>query len=188
MIKLSVLIATIDSRKYKFDALVKYLNEIKTDDVEILSICDNKEMNIGYKRNLLLQQSKGAYVCFIDDDDMIPYDYFTKVFEGIEQNVDCIGFLVRLTGWASYPIICSLSNQWNGWFSDFGGYKYVRCPNHLSPMKREHALAIGYPNNKRTGEDADFSLRLKASGLIKTEHYIPKIMYDYRFKNEPNKY
>lgn len=186
--KLTICIATINSRKAKFDHLVKYLNETKIDEVEIISICDNKEMNIGYKRNLLLQQAKGEYVAFIDDDDMVPNNYFTKIFEGINKDVDCIGFLVRLTGWASYPIICSLSNQWGGWYSDVAGFKYVRCPNHLSPMKREIALEIGYPNDKRTGEDADFSLRLKASGLIKSEHMINEVMYEYQFKNEPNKY
>lgn len=185
--KLSVLIPTIEKRKEVFDILTEYLNTIKTDDVEILSMCDNKEMNIGEKRNKLLEQALGDYVCFIDDDDWVPDDYFTQILVGIEMGVDCIGFQVILNGMGSDPILCDLSNKWDTWANNMGGFIYVRCPNHLSPMKRELALAIKYPNT-RYGEDADFSLRLKASGLIKTEHYIPKIMYDYRFKNEPDKY
>ncbi len=185
--KLSVLIATIDSRREVFGNLLIYLNNIKINDVEIISLCDNKEMNIGAKRNELLKMATGEYVCFIDDDDWIPSDYFKQIMEGINKGVDCVGFQVNYTVDNNQPILCDLSNQWDGWHDNMGGFRYVRCPNHLSPMKREHALQIGYPDI-RFGEDADFSLRLKASGLLQTEHYIPKVMYDYQFKNEPNKY
>lgn len=187
MIKLSVLIPTIESRREVFSNLLIYLNNIKTDEVEIVSLCDNKQMNIGTKRNELLKLAKGEYVCFIDDDDWLPKDYFELVMEGINEGVDCVGFQVNYIVENNPPILCDLSNKWSGWFDDRGGFKYVRCCNHLSPMKWQHAVAIQY-KDIRFGEDADFSLRLKASGLLQTEHYIPKVMYEYRFKNEPGKY
>lgn len=185
--KLSICIATIESRKTKFDFLVQYLNIIKTDDVEIVSLCDNKQMSIGLKRQKLLEMSTGEYICFIDDDDMVPVNYVQKIIEGINKKVDCVGFLVRLSGWGPVDIMCSLSNQWDGWYDNVGGFKYVRCPNHLSVIKREHCLKIGY-KDLRGAEDSDFSLRLKASGLCKTEHFINEELYHYRYQHEPNKY
>lgn len=177
--KLSICIATITSRKDEFDLLVQHLNKQMVEGVEIIHYCDNRELNVGHKRQKMLERSRGEYVCAIDDDDWVPDYYMSKIMEGIEKDVDCIGFLVRLFGYGLHPILCSISNRWDGWNEDEGGFKFTRCPNHLAVIKRKHALQIGFPN-KKTGEDADFSMALKKSGLIKTEHFINEVMYDYR--------
>lgn len=183
MIKLSILIATIQERQGQFLALKSYIEaQLPESGVEVVFCCDNREMSIGAKRQQLLEMAQGEYVCFIDDDDMIHPEYVPKIMSAIGMGVDCVGFLVALDGWENNRIICSLSNQWQGWYDNVGGYRFVRCPNHLSVLKREHCLAIGY-RDKRGGEDADFSLALKASGLVKTEHFITEIMYEYRFKH-----
>jgi glycosyltransferase involved in cell wall biosynthesis len=185
--KLSILIATIESRFHQFNILLEHLKEQKVEGVEILSYSDNKQISIGNKRQALLNKARGEYVCFIDDDDWVPSTYISKIMEGINNGVDCVGFLVALDGWGHERIICSLSNKWDGWYDNVGGYRFVRCPNHLSVIKKAHCLTIGYPD-LRCGEDSDFSIRLKSSGLIKTEHFINEIMYEYRFKFEAGKY
>lgn len=183
----SILIATIESRKAQLDVLLAHLEVQKIEGVEIITMSDNRQMSIGAKRQKMLEMCTGDYVCFIDDDDTVPDNYISSIMKGISEGVDCIGFLVMLTGWHPTPTLCSLSNKWDGWHDNRGGYKYVRCPNHLSVIKRDHCLKIGY-KDLRGAEDSDFSLRLKASGLCKTEHFINEVMYHYRYKHEPNKY
>ena len=184
MIKLSILIATIEERKSEFLNLLRFLEKQLPENgsVEIVHCSDNREISIGAKRQKLLKMANGEYVCFIDDDDMVHANYIDKILSAIGEGVDCIGFLVAMDGWESNRIICSLSNHWDGWHENSGGYRFVRCPNHLSVLRLEHCLKIGYPD-KRGGEDADFSLALKESGLVKTEIFIPEIMYEYRFKH-----
>ena len=61
-----------------------------------------------------------------------------------------------------------------------GRNEYLRYNNHLSPIKREIALKIGYKDMK-FAEDFDYAKRLKVSGLIKTEYYINKDLYHYKY-------
>ena len=67
--KLSILIPSIDERKNLLAELMGALRPQKTDNVEFLVMTDNGQMSIGQKRNMLLGQSHGEYVAFVDDDD-----------------------------------------------------------------------------------------------------------------------
>ena len=72
-IKLSVLILTIPSRFEIFKPLLnKLMNQIgDREDVEILSLLDNKSLHIYEKRNKLLDIARGTHITFLDDDDDI---------------------------------------------------------------------------------------------------------------------
>lgn len=182
--KLSILIGTIESRSEQFSSLLMYLNNQKTKDVEILSLCDNKEISIGAKRQHLLEMAKGDYVSFIDDDDWCSHNYVSNILEAIKTKPDCIGFLINCKG--TPGVTASASNKWDAWGDKVGGFDYVRTIYHKNPVKRSIALQIGY-KDLRFAEDHDYSLRLKQSGLLKTEEFINEVMYEYRFKFEDPK-
>lgn len=61
-----------------------------------------------------------------------------------------------------------------------GNNEYARFNNHLSPIKKSIALQIGFKDLK-FAEDYDYALRLKNSGLIKSEYFINHDMYHYRY-------
>jgi hypothetical protein len=94
-ILLTIAIPTIKSRKNCFDKLVE---EFKKQSkpygkaIEIISLCDNKEMTIGEKRNKLNEMAKGKYVVQWDDDDWICEDGIDLIIEGIGKDVDCITY------------------------------------------------------------------------------------------------
>lgn len=182
--KLSILIATIESRKDLYNNLLMHINNQKTDDVEIISACDNKEISIGAKRQALLRMAAGDYVSFVDDDDMISSNYIKNILKAIETNPDCIGFLINCSGTSG--VTASASNQWLTWGDKVGGFDYVRTIYHKNPIKRSIALQVGY-KDLRFAEDHDYSLRLKQSGLLKSEEFINEVMYEYRFKYEDPK-
>ncbi len=187
--KLSILICTVFGREKSFDLLKHHLqtqiNEFgRQKEVQILFNKDNKEISVGAKRQLLLEEAIGDYVVFIDDDDMVPYYYIESILDAIKHNPDCIGFKIECKGTPGKT--ASASNSWEDWADKVGGFDYVRTIYHKNPVKRNIALKIGY-NDMRFGEDYDYSMRLKQSRLLICEEFINKIMYEYRYQYEDPK-
>lgn len=193
-IVLSIGVPTIIGREIPFNRLINKLNTQLQEqgiwnEVEIVTECDDRTMSIGNKRQLLLTRTYGDFVSFIDDDDNISDDYCITLWRAIKDNpdADCIGFLQKCIINGGAPKLASLSNQWDNWSEKVGVYDYVRCPFFPNAIRREHCMTIGY-EDLRFGEDFDFSMRLKAAGLIKNEVFIDKILYNYEYVYVPNKY
>lgn len=178
---LNILIPTIVGREILYRDLRDKLELQITSDVEIITLKDDKEVSIGTKRQMLLESSNSEYVVFIDDDDTVSEDYVTEVLKALESKPDCVGFEIECYGTAGKT--ASASNKYDKWAENVNGFDYVRTPYHKIPIKREIALQIGF-KDMRYAEDYDFSLRLKESGLIKDEVYIPKVLYYYMYKYE----
>lgn len=189
--KLSILICTIPERAEKFAILHEHMKEqIRhyglQKEVEVLNDQrPRKELSVGAKRQSLLERAKGDFVVFIDDDDMVPFEYSKRITDAISADIDCIGFKIMCYGTdpKGKPELAAASNKYPAWADNVDGYRYVRMIYHKTPHRREHALAIGY-RDMRFAEDADYSKRLKDSGLLVNEVFIPEVMYEYRFKFE----
>jgi len=192
MTTLSVLIATIPERKGKFRLLLKDLQK-QAEGLAVEILVDDRpkgELSIGSKRQALLERATGNYICYHDDDDWHSGDYLSRLVEAANKAPDCIGFHVRVVGMgrssngAGSDKLASCSNQWEAWGENVGGFDYVRTIYHKTPVLREYALKIGF-KDMRFAEDHDYSLRLKVSGLLRVEEYVPHPLYIYRFKREP---
>jgi hypothetical protein len=182
---LSILICTIEERKDKFKYLMKKLTEqierhhLKQicREVEILSFCDNREMTIGKKRNKLLEMAEGEYICFIDDDDDVSDDYVELIVSKIKwNNPDCIGTQGIISFDGTNERQWYISKDYGRWYEE--NNVYYRTPNHLSPVKKELALQVKFPE-VNFSEDNDYSQRLFS--LLKTETKIEKNIYFYKY-------
>jgi glycosyltransferase involved in cell wall biosynthesis len=94
-ILLTIAIPTIESRQHCFDKLVEELKKQSKpygNQIEIISLCDNKEMTIGEKRNKLNAMANGKYVVQWDDDDWICEDGIDLIMEGIKMDTDCVTY------------------------------------------------------------------------------------------------
>jgi glycosyltransferase involved in cell wall biosynthesis len=189
--KLSILIASTYNRVDMTEELVDYLSSLKrADEVEIAVKYDNKEMSIGAKRQLMIEEAKGEYVVFIDSDDWVPAYYIDEILTAIEQEPDCIGFEIEVRGMKGGTMLASASNSFNKWRTikrkrnDKRKYDFLRSPYHKTPVKREIALQAGFPD-KRYGEDHEYSMRLQEKKLLNSQVYIPKVMYYYQYNEEP---
>lgn len=155
-------------------------------EVEILTN-DETEITVGRKRQLLLEKAKGEYVAFIDDDDEVSDMYLSEIIVAIRKEPDVIGFDgFMTTNGKEQRTYFKISKDlpYKG-IVENGRTVYLRHNNHLSPIKREIALKIGY-RDIRHGEDYDYAMRLKQSGLVKTEIYIERNMYHYKYIHEKN--
>jgi glycosyltransferase involved in cell wall biosynthesis len=186
--KLSILIPTVPQRELLFKELTTYLlwqiGELINKEVELIwDASPVGSMTTGEKRNKLLNDAKGDYVWFIDDDDWISDTAVKDILEGIKTSPD--SFAINGT----YTENGTKLRQWFiskdlEYCADYstGVEVYLRPPNHITPMRRSISLQIGFPS-KSYQEDFDFCMKLKESGLIKTEYKIDKPIYQYRFSN-----
>jgi GT2 family glycosyltransferase len=145
--------------------------------VEVLSMADDRQMSIGQKRNMLLTQSVGEYVAFVDDDDMVSPDYVEKVLKALSRNPDCsslTGQIVFSDGY-SRPFVHSL--RYDRWIDDHQNKVYYRPPNHLNAVRRSIAVQVGFPS-WNSGEDRVFSMGIKP--FLKKEEWIDGVIYNYK--------
>jgi glycosyltransferase involved in cell wall biosynthesis len=178
---LSILILTLPTRIESYCNLIKKLNQQVLaynliNRVQILSLCDTKEIIVGEKRNILLNKSCGRYVCFIDDDDNISDDYLLKIINGIDiSNADVITFCGEyIENTLVTPFSISMIHHGNYNQHNF----FYRLPNHLCPVKREIALSCQF-SNKNFGEDSDYAERINQ--YIKNEFHIQDKLYFYLY-------
>lgn len=177
MLKLSILIATMPSRQAQFNSLMGNLYKQIEIHPEVEVVCDSSmQYNIGIKRNNLLEQAKGEYVVFCDDDDLVSPNYISKILTACETGADCIGISGFITTNGRNRKEWHISKDYGSWY-ERGGV-YYRTPNHISPVKRELALQAGFPEIA-FGEDAEYSRRLLP--LLKTETKVEGNIYHYDY-------
>lgn len=180
MIKLSVLICTIEKRKTLFGVLRSELNNQSNKSVQILSKCDAGQMSIGAKRNWLLDNAKGEWLCFVDDDDWIDKEYISIILKALETNPDVVQMIgiMNTDGFNKKRFEHSL-NHW-GYFEQDN--IFYRPPNHLNPIRSSIAKQFKFPE-KNHGEDTDWALLVRDSGLLVTEEKIDRAIYHYRYSS-----
>ena len=180
--KLSILIATVKGREDLLMQLYKKIMNQVDSDIQVLISSDSKEVSIGVKRQSLLESACGDHICFIDDDDDIPDYYIQEILTAIKSEPDCVGFLIHcLINGIERMAVGSL--KYTEWKDKTDGYDYVRSPYHKNPVRRVLALETGF-KNLRYAEDHDYSKRLLP--LLKSEIFINRVMYHYRYKTEPH--
>lgn len=193
---LSILIPTIVQRKDQCYELVTYLeNQIRQYDpaseiAEVLIFSDNaSDWTIGNKRNILIEEALGEYVCFVDDDDWVPDYYISKILDTIvdskknNEALDCIGIRGRLfchstAGTLLYEKDFLHSIKYDKYMEDIN--IYYRPPNHLCPIRKDIASKYRFPSIN-FGEDTDWAMKMQKDSALKKEKFIDDVMYHYNF-------
>lgn len=189
--RLSILICTLPERAQAFKDLVVLLG-VHT-DVEILSdAAPRGTLSVGAKRQALLERAAGDYVVFIDDDDLVPPFYVPTILAALVTSPDCVGHYELVEGMAKVPQISIWTNAAPRWMEGVVARShfrvdFVRTTFHKTPLKRSHALAVGFAD-MGFGEDHDFSKRLRLTGLCKREVFIPRVLYFYHYDPTPKAY
>jgi len=180
-IKLSILVLTIPERADKLNRLENILRpHLPIDNSVELIISEDLPardggLTIGARRNAALEIAQGEYVCFVDDDDIVTYDYIQEILKAIESKPDVVGIKGHYIKGKNDPELFIQSIDYGDWFKGEDGI-YYRPPTHLNPVKRELAMQVKFPN-KNQGEDRDYSLALRK--LLKTEVMLDNPIYVY---------
>lgn len=154
------------------------LRQTMTRPVEFLIIGDNKSMSVGEKRNVAIDISLGKYICFVDDDDLVPENYVADLLEAARYGADCIVFDMdyykdeKYAGKVRFDIAQS-RNQRSG-----NGFSWM--VNHLCPVRREIAIKANFPDTNLR-EDFEYAERIRP--MLHSQHRIDKTLYTYRFNS-----
>lgn len=148
--------------------------------VEVLIDEAPKGKSIGQKRNDLLQQASGEYVCFIDDDDKISDEYIRLVLNALHNKPDCLSLRGIITFDGHEPKIFEHSIKYSEYRTTTNVITYERYPNHLNVIKSSIAKQFKFPEIS-FGEDTDWATQIHKSGLLKKEVQIDKVLYYYKF-------
>lgn len=139
------------------------------DDIQI--IVNGRDGSLGEKRQFILDNATGDYINFVDDDDIVSFDYIDQIWGLLDGKVDYIGFQLQLyeSGEKQKPTFHSLKyDKW--WDDDKGFYRNV---SHLNPIKRQIAKQGRFDGG--IGEDQRWADQVHP----KTEYYIDKPLYFY---------
>tara|TARA_R110002110_G_C13451857_1_gene717143 strand:- start:1891 stop:2436 length:546 start_codon:yes stop_codon:yes gene_type:complete len=164
-------------------------------DVEILSIMDNKSFGISEKRNELLKLARGSHLAWIDDDDDVADNYVDRLTETIEKNpdVDVISFnqICYLEG-IEARVFAKMGNPHEDVVlsnTDPTRYKdTLRPPYHWCVWKTSLAQSEDFKSDvlipgSDVGEDIDWLNRLYPK--VKNSIYLDKdVLHIYRYSRE----
>ena len=172
--KLSVLVSSIVERQdYFLKRMLSILEPQLTPDVELVIETDNREISIGAKQQILLGRAQGDYLCYVDEDDVIPVYYISEILKAIQSQPDCVGINEIYTHNGKNPKPFYHSLKYDHYFEKDN--VYYRPPTHMNPVKR--TLAIQSHFEDAYGGDNEYTMTLLP--LLKTEIVIDKCMYYY---------
>ena len=191
----SILIPTLIERQNIYNKMISDLYEqIKNhnlqDKVEIISICDNRNIPVVTKRNMLQKLSSGKYFTHLDDDDNFSDDYCKTVVDHIEtlhiyqkKDPDCIGYnqLAKVQGkrFIVKPNIkCGLSlTQTNGTTNYPEFYRY---PWQYNLWNEKYKKVYRTKSDGSGAEDPNWLKKIQLE-YPKNMTYINKVLHIYNF-------
>jgi len=143
-------------------------------NVELISLFDNKKRSIGKKRQEMINLAQGQYLVFIDDDDRITEDYVSQIMTKLYENpnTDCVVFdsicsVYGTTKYCKYGIefeYCDNGLEWRG--------KPAHTMVYASHIAKKHQYS-----DMVYAEDLDWVKR--ACLDIKNQTRIDKVLYYY---------
>ena len=145
------------------------------DKVEIISLCDNKEMTIGEKRNELYAKANGLYSLQIDDDDTLKEGGIIKILDALQHNPDCVTYQERcIINGKHYRSNHSL--KYYAWEDNVDGFDFVRTPYMKDVIRTEIARSIKVAHI-RYGEDHLWSIEIYPH--LRSEVHLDEEIYYY---------
>lgn len=182
---LSILIPALESRR-SLRAELEYILQQqlkKFDDCELLIEEDNGQLPSGAKRNKLLSQARGQYVCFVDDDDLVSNTYVENLRQGCRRQVDIVSFdILRQSNDRSERVHRFKFGMLHG--QRLSNNILGMPTNHLCAWKRELATLVAFQPQLGYNDDVFWYEPLNHSGLVRSSHHIPIVLYIYRWRRE----
>lgn len=182
-ILLSVLIPSIPERMAPLTRLINILEAQSDPRMEILVYLDNKRRQLGLKRNNLMDQAHGKFLCHLDDDDTVSDNFVATLLPECENDVDLIAYDAdcSLNGAPPFRVFTKLGaiNEQPQHLA-FGRYSnIVRTPWTWCLWRTTIARECRYPLHFDAAEDAFFLRQILPR--VQTHRKVNFIGYHHRY-------
>ena len=186
---LEILVPTVTGRADQFRLLWEELCRQALpfgDRVQGYSMCDDKTMSIGAKRQKLLDAAIQTHVVFFDDDDWPYPHYVADIMSALASDPDCVGQVIDMTYDGQPSVQCVHSLRFKTWSeapvkTPGYGRVFLRNVTHRNPCRTSIARQVGFPD-LRFGEDKVYSDGVTA--LCKTEVMVERPGFVYRYSSK----
>lgn len=175
----TILIATLAERRDLLRRLLDTLlpqTEPYDGAVQVLAWWNNGTPSIYEIRQDMLQSASADYVCWVDDDDLVPAYYVAEIMRALEQDPDYVGFHVECWSNGRFLATAYHSLRYGGWYGTPPAL--FRDVSHVNPVRTSLAKQA-YFTRARPGEPEDRAWVAQLRGLPRTEVLVDKIMYHY---------
>lgn len=178
---LSILIPSIPERLPTLTRLIQCLDRQLHPEVEVLCYLDNRRRHLGFKRNTLMREAQGKFICHVDDDDMVSEDFIATVLPSLTLDVDLIAYDADASLNGSPPFrvrtLLGAKNEQpqhlpNGRYSDI-----IRQPWSWCAWRKEIAVQGSFPLDGRG--DEDWYWLSQVIPLVRTWHKIDHVFYHH---------
>lgn len=178
---LTIAIATLGQRRDRLARLLRGLMpqvDAAGGRARVVAFWDNGEIDLATKRQALVEACTTEYLCFVDDDDTVSDDYVPAILAALETRPDFVGLQMMVYRDGSPLKVAELSLRYDSWHET--EERYCRDITHENPMRTEIVRTVDF-RHKAPGdpEDAPWAAKLRASGLLKTEVMIDRVLYHY---------
>jgi Glycosyl transferase family 2 len=176
----SILIPTLASRRQKLRLLLDVLLpqvEGQAGCVEIVALHNNGEKSLAEYRQALLEDARGAWLSFVDDDDMVADDFVPSITEAlVSQDPDFVAFRALLySDGARRGPECRTGIQYGSWHDT--AEAYIRDVTHLNPVRATIAKQADFRTESAGAEDWSYVSQVRP--LLRTQAVVNKILYHY---------
>ena len=181
----TILIPTLGERGRSFTALIDRLMpqvDAFAGRVKVLAFWNNGQPGLPEIRQRLVEAVDTDYLSFIDDDDMVPEDFVSSIVAALESRPDYVGFKVRYLADGHDRGEVDHSLRHGTWAEERNPYRLIRDISHINPMRSEVAKVVDFRVVERGQvEDRPWVAQIRDAGSLKTEVYLDRVMYEYRW-------
>jgi hypothetical protein len=175
----SILIPTLAGRQASLARLLDVLlpQAEAVPGIEVVALYNNGSRPLTDIRQDLLDDARGEFISFIDDDDLVVPDFaYTVIMAMGDPDTDAVGFQARIFEDGDPVQLAFHSIRFTRqWFADISGA--YRDWTLLNPVRTAIARKGDFRLCRELGEDYDF--RSQIAHLLHRDEYIPRVLYLY---------
>lgn len=178
-----ILVPTLGERRALFERLMAGLLpqlDPYAGRVRVVGWFNNGSPSLPKIRQRMVETSPAEYVSFVDDDDLVSPYYVDEVVAALAEHPDYVGFQVQCYSDGAPTAVAHHSLEFTRWRNLPG--RYERDISHLNPIKTRLARRARFDQvGAGRAEDRAWASQLRRSRVLRTQAFIPRIMYHYLF-------
>lgn len=179
----AILVPTLGERRALFERLMAGLlpqTEPYGGRVQVVGWFNNGSPSLPKIRQTMVNGTRADYLSFADDDDLVSPDYVAEIVAALATRPDYVGFQVQCYSDGAPVALAHHSLEYGRW-KNFPG-RYERDISHINPIRTTLARRANFARSRSgAAEDRDWAGQLRRAQVLKSEVFIPRVMYHYLY-------